>query len=123
MASTRNLVRASVCLGRLLGLAYVQTEGERPRLQRRRRMAVALALGGAGIAAAAWAIRRANDQSRLPREEAVAAGPTAAEREGGEPRGSTRDQLYEEARRREIPGRSKMTKAELQRALEEAPGP
>jgi hypothetical protein len=33
------------------------------------------------------------------------------------PRGRTRDQLYEEARRRNIRGRSKMTKAELQRAL------
>lgn len=34
------------------------------------------------------------------------------------PRGRTRDQLYEEARRRKIPGRSKMRKAELERALE-----
>lgn len=33
------------------------------------------------------------------------------------PRGRTRDQLYEEARRRNIKGRSKMTKAQLQRAL------
>ena len=33
------------------------------------------------------------------------------------PRGRTRDQLYEEARRRNIRGRSKMTKAELLRAL------
>lgn len=33
------------------------------------------------------------------------------------PRGRTRAQLYEEARRRNIRGRSKMTKAELQRAL------
>jgi len=33
------------------------------------------------------------------------------------PRGRTRDQLYEEARNRNIEGRSKMTKAELQRAL------
>jgi hypothetical protein len=33
------------------------------------------------------------------------------------PRGRTRDQLYEEARERNIRGRSKMTKAQLQRAL------
>ena len=33
------------------------------------------------------------------------------------PRGRTRDQLYEEARERNIKGRSKMTKAQLQRAL------
>lgn len=31
--------------------------------------------------------------------------------------GRTRDQLYEEARRRDIQGRSKMTKAELERAV------
>jgi hypothetical protein len=31
--------------------------------------------------------------------------------------GRTRDQLYEEARQRNIPGRSKMTKAELERAV------
>ena len=33
------------------------------------------------------------------------------------PRGRTRDQLYEEAKDRNIRGRSKMTKTELQRAL------
>ena len=33
------------------------------------------------------------------------------------PRGRTRDQLYEEARRRNVKGRSRMTKAELERAL------
>jgi len=33
------------------------------------------------------------------------------------PRGRTRDQLYEEAKSRNIRGRSKMSKAELQRAL------
>ena len=33
------------------------------------------------------------------------------------PRGRTRDQLYEEAKSRNIRGRSTMTKAELQRAL------
>ena len=33
------------------------------------------------------------------------------------PRGRTRDQLYEEAKARNIRGRSRMTKAELERAL------
>jgi hypothetical protein len=33
------------------------------------------------------------------------------------PRGRTKEQLYEEARHRNIRGRSKMTKAQLQRAL------
>jgi hypothetical protein len=34
------------------------------------------------------------------------------------PGGRTRDQLYEEARRKNIEGRSKMTKAQLQRAVD-----
>lgn len=34
------------------------------------------------------------------------------------PKGRTKEQLYQEARRRNIEGRSKMNKAELQRALE-----
>jgi len=34
------------------------------------------------------------------------------------PGGRTRDQLYNEARKRKIKGRSKMTKAQLERALE-----
>jgi hypothetical protein len=33
------------------------------------------------------------------------------------PGGRTRDQLYEEARRKGVSGRSKMTKAQLERAL------
>jgi hypothetical protein len=33
------------------------------------------------------------------------------------PKGRTKDQLYQEARRKNIEGRSKMTKAELERAL------
>ncbi|MCC3762046.1 plasmid stabilization protein [Glycomyces sp. TRM65418] len=33
------------------------------------------------------------------------------------PKGRTKDQLYEEARRKNIEGRSKMNKAELERAL------
>ena len=36
------------------------------------------------------------------------------------PRGRTRDQLYEEAKRRNVRGRSKMTKDELERAVENA---
>ena len=33
------------------------------------------------------------------------------------PKGRTRDQLYNEARRKNIKGRSKMTKAELEKAV------
>ena len=34
------------------------------------------------------------------------------------PKGRTRDQLYQEAKRRNIKGRSSMTKAELERAVD-----
>jgi hypothetical protein len=59
----------------------------------------------------------AKSSTRLSREDMSSGrrGGMRSHRRG--PRGRTRDQLYEEARRRNIRGRSKMTKAELQRAL------
>ncbi|HEX7168936.1 MAG TPA: hypothetical protein VF230_18305 [Acidimicrobiales bacterium] len=39
-------------------------------------------------------------------------------RSSNAPRGRTRDQLYEEAKRKNIAGRSKMNKAQLQRAVD-----
>ena len=59
----------------------------------------------------------AKESTKLSRED-ISSG-----RRGGyggrrrSPRGRTRDQLYEEAKRRNIRGRSKMTKDELERAL------
>jgi hypothetical protein len=62
-----------------------------------------------------------------PRAEEIAARTVNKERaRSGEsrqrsrtsgPRGRTRDQLYNEARQKGIEGRSKMTKAQLQRAV------
>jgi hypothetical protein len=59
----------------------------------------------------------ARTSSKLSREDISSGrrGGLRSHRKG--PRGRTRDQLYEEARDRNIPGRSKMTKAELERAL------
>jgi hypothetical protein len=59
----------------------------------------------------------ARTSSKLSREDLSSGrrGGLRSHRKG--PRGRTRDQLYEEARDRKIPGRSKMTKAELERAL------
>jgi hypothetical protein len=59
----------------------------------------------------------ARTSSRLSREDISSGrrGGLRANRKG--PRGRTRDQLYEEAKDRNIRGRSKMTKAQLQRAL------
>jgi hypothetical protein len=61
----------------------------------------------------------ARQPSKLSREDISSSrrGGLRSHRKG--PRGRTRDQLYEEARARNIRGRSKMTKAELQRALGE----
>ena len=59
----------------------------------------------------------ARTSSRLSREDISSGrrGGIRANRKG--PRGRTRDQLYEEAKDKGIEGRSKMTKAELQRAV------
>jgi hypothetical protein len=59
----------------------------------------------------------ARESSKLSREDISSGrrGGIRSHRKG--PRGRTRDQLYEEAKERNIRGRSKMTKAELQRAL------
>ncbi len=59
----------------------------------------------------------ASEPSRLSKEDISSGrrGGLRSHRKG--PRGRTRDQLYEEAKARNIDGRSKMTKAELQRAL------
>jgi hypothetical protein len=55
--------------------------------------------------------------SRLSKEDISSGrrGGLRSHRKG--PRGRTRDQLYEEARDRNIKGRSKMSKAELEHAL------
>ena len=59
----------------------------------------------------------ARESSRLSRSDISSGrrGGIRSHRRG--PRGRTKDQLYEEAKDRNIRGRSKMTKAELQRAL------
>ena len=55
--------------------------------------------------------------SRLSREDMSSGRRGGLRSHRGSPRGRTRDQLYEEARRRNIEGRSKMTKKQLERAL------
>ena len=59
----------------------------------------------------------AQQSSKLSREDISSGrrGGIRSHRKG--PRGRTRDQLYEEAKRRNVRGRSKMTKAELERAI------
>jgi hypothetical protein len=59
----------------------------------------------------------AREPSRLSREDISSGRRGGIRSHRRSPRGPTKDQLYEEARDRNIRGRSKMTKAELQRAL------
>jgi hypothetical protein len=55
--------------------------------------------------------------SRLSKEDISSGRRGGLRAHRRSPRGRTKDQLYEEAKDRNIRGRSKMTKAELQRAL------
>jgi hypothetical protein len=60
----------------------------------------------------------AQESSRLSRSDMSSGRRGGLRAHRSSPRGRTRDQLYEEARRMGIEGRSKMTKAELQRAVD-----
>jgi hypothetical protein len=55
--------------------------------------------------------------SKLSKED-ISSGRRGGLRSHGGPRGRTRDQLYEEARRKGVRGRSKMNKAQLLRAVD-----
>jgi hypothetical protein len=60
----------------------------------------------------------ARESSKLSRTD-ISSGRRGGLRSGTKsPRGRTRDQLYEEAKRRGIEGRSKMTKDQLRRAVD-----
>jgi plasmid stabilization system protein ParE len=60
----------------------------------------------------------AETSSRLSRSD-ISSGRRGGLRSGtGRPKGRTRDQLYEEAKGMGIEGRSKMTKEQLQRAVD-----
>jgi hypothetical protein len=58
----------------------------------------------------------AKEASRTSTED-ISSGRRGGLRSHRGPGGRTRDQLYNEAREKNIPGRSKMTKAELERAV------
>jgi hypothetical protein len=58
----------------------------------------------------------AKESSRLSRED-ISSGRRGGLRSHRGPGGRTRDQLYEEAKAKKIKGRSKMTKAQLARAV------
>ena len=58
----------------------------------------------------------AKQSSRLSRSD-ISSGRRGGLRSHSGPKGRTRDQLYEEAKRKGVKGRSKMTKAQLARAV------
>lgn len=58
----------------------------------------------------------AEESSRTSTED-ISSGRRGGLRSHTGPRGRTRDQLYNEARQKGIPGRSMMNKAELERAV------
>ena len=81
-----------------------------------RRQAIAIALKEAGASKyESQEKNRQNLKRTKARERRGATEKARAERGSG--REPTRSQLYEEAKRRNIPGRSKMNKDELERAL------
>jgi hypothetical protein len=59
----------------------------------------------------------AKESSRTSRED-ISSGRRGGLRSHRGPGGRTRDQLYAEAQRRDIKGRSQMSKAELERAVD-----
>ncbi|MEX2238339.1 MAG: plasmid stabilization protein [Dehalococcoidia bacterium] len=63
----------------------------------------------------------AKESSKLSRED-ISSSRRGGLRSHEGPGGRTRDQLYNEARDRNIPGRSKMNKAELKRAVNRKTG-
>jgi hypothetical protein len=73
----------------------------------------------AGIGLAAGILKRAIGRPTVRDENAREVGDMASGRAGDAdpPHDASRDELYAEAKRRGIEGRSKMTKAELQAAL------
>jgi hypothetical protein len=58
----------------------------------------------------------AKQSSRLSKQD-ISSGRRGGLRSHRGPGGRTKEQLYEEAKRRNIPGRSKMNKAELEKAV------
>lgn len=80
-------------------------ESSQGRPVKRRRRAIAIALSEAGASDRASPERNRRNLARTKRRERTVAGE------------ATKADLYAEARRRNIPGRSRMSKGELQRAL------
>jgi len=91
-----------------------ELESSRGGKVKSRKQAVAIALSEAGASRDQSPAQKRRSYRRTKSKEAH--GQTAMQEKEGK-RAKTRNQLEEEARRRDIPGRSKMNKAQLERAL------
>jgi hypothetical protein len=106
-----------------------ELESSRGGKVKRRRQAIAIALSEAGASkqqssgqnrrqySRTKAKERRGETAQQRKEGRPAIGPKSTERRGRRSSGPTRAQLYRQAVRRNIPGRSGMTKAQLARAL------
>jgi hypothetical protein len=100
-----------------------ELETSRGKKVKNPKQAIAIGLHEAG--ASKYESEEENKKNLRRTKKRERKGETAKDRkEGGGSRrrtsgdsGKTRDELYAEARRRDVPGRSKMNKAALQRAL------
>ena len=85
------------------------------------RQAIAIALHEAGASNQESPAKNRENLRKTKAKERQGAAASPRERLGGRTarasRAKTRAELYAEARRRDIPGRSRMSKAELERAL------
>jgi Family of unknown function (DUF6496) len=79
------------------------------------KQAIAIGLREAG--ASKYESKEKNQQNLRRTKRRERSGATAKETSEGRNREPTRSELYAEARRRNIPGRSKMDKSELERAV------
>jgi hypothetical protein len=93
-------------------------------MRRIAKIVLAAALAAAAAQAVRWLLEReGNSTAALPRPKSASSGASqAGHQNGAAPSGAaaggpTRDELYREARRLEIEGRSKMNKKELQEAV------
>jgi len=90
-----------------------ELETSRGRKVRNPKQAIAIGLREAG--ASKYESKKKNRENLKRTKARERRG--AAEKDRKEPAGQTRAELYAEAKRRDIPGRSRMSKRELERAL------
>ena len=117
MASRRQSKEQKDTVGRVMHeFKLGELETSRGRKVKNPKQAIAIGLREAGASKYESKSKNQENLKRTkPREWRGVTERNRSERSGG--REATRSQLYAEAKRRNIPGRSKMSKNELERAL------